>query len=361
MNDIAEKDLDILPLERAETIPSRWYTDPAFYAIDIDSVFNTTWQYVGHASRVISPGAHIIGTAGNNPVIIVRGSDGALRAFFNVCRHRAGPLATADGCTKMLQCQYHGWTYMLDGQLRGVPKFDRTELFDRKDYGLIPLRLEEWEGLLFVSLATDPPPVATLLEGITERISPLSIRSLRFYRRIKYTVECNWKVYMDNYLEGYHVPIVHPELNKLLTPQEYITETFGTYSLQHSPIAKGGTVYGSGRAFYYCVFPNFMMNIFPGRLQTNCVIPVASDRCHVIFDYYYDDVSSIEGQNRAEEDIRYADSVQEEDREICEHVQRGLASIAYDRGRFSAEMENAVYHFQCLLKDAHRRYLSRKR
>src|SRR5262249_10524854 len=150
---------------------------------------------------------------------------------------------------------------------------------------------------------------------------------------------CNWKVYMDNYLEGYHVPYVHPELCKLYDYRNYTTEVHHYYSLQCSPLSGQENIYtrGEGGAYYYCIFPNFMLNILPGRLQTNLVLPLAHNRTLVIFRYYYDDVTSPAALKMIEDDLRYSDRVQQEDMQICEHVQKGLESRAYDRGRFSVK------------------------
>lgn len=357
--DIPEAELRVDPLARAETIPSRWYTDAAFHELDKQAVFSRTWHGIGHVSRLQHPGDYIIGTVAENPVIIVRGQEGTLRGFYNVCRHRGGPLAMEDGCGKVLQCKYHGWTYLLDGSLRGTPKFDRTELFDKKDYGLVPVNVDVWEGLVFANIDLQAETVGTFFKGIPERISPISLTKKKFYRRITYNVRCNWKVYVDNYLEGYHLPFVHPELCSLLDFQQYITETYDWYSFQYSPIQQEGNIYGDAgeMAYYYFVWPNFMLNILPDRLQTNLVLPDGHARCTVLFDYYYDDVESEAARARAEADIEYSHKIQLEDIEICEHVQKGLQSDAYDKGRFSVEFENAVHHFQSLLKTAYRRSL----
>jgi choline monooxygenase len=247
--------------------------------------------------------------------------------------------------------------------LRGVPQFDRVELFDRKDYGLIPVGFDSWQGLQFVNLSgAGDPGLQSMLEPVAKRIAPIDLTARKFYRRVEYRLECNWKVYVDNYLEGYHLPYVHPELCNLLDYRQYVTETFEHVSLQYSPLNED-KIYGSmgqnDGAFYYFIFPNTMLNILPGRLQTNVVVPLAHDRTKVIFDYYYDDVTSPQAVRLIEEDIEYSERVQQEDIEICEHVQNGLNSAAYDRGRFSVEMERGVYHFQCLLKDAYRKFLSR--
>jgi choline monooxygenase len=352
--------LTTLPLERAETIPSAWYTDPRFHELDREAVFAESWQHVGHVDQLARAGDLLVDHVAGNPVMVVRDQAGVLRAFYNVCRHRGGPLALKDGHCDMLQCKYHGWTYQLDGMLRGVPHMNRTELFDKQDYGLVPVRLAVWEGLVFVSLAGQPRPLAELVAGITERVGAPGLGGLHAGPRVDYDVRCNWKVYVDNFLEGYHVPYVHPELLKLYDFSQYRTEVFDAYSLQVGPLSGGDNVYGAreGEALYYQIFPNFMLNILPGRLQTNLVVPVAPDRCRVAFRYYYADVTSPAARQLIADDLAYSEGVQREDIEICERVHEGLASRAYDRGRFSVPFEGGVHHFQSLLRDAYRRWLS---
>ena len=354
---ITVRDLELVPIERSETIPSAWYVDPRFHDLDRVAVFGENWQLAGREDQVAQVGQYLVATVADEPVIVVRGKDGILRAFYNVCRHRGGPLALCNGQANALRCQYHGWTYLLDGSLRGVPQMDRSELFDKKDFGLTPITVDVWEGLVFVHLGARPGTLGTLFTGILERIAPARLRGLHFARRVEYEVACNWKVYVDNYLEGYHVPFVHPELATLLDYASYRTEVFDRYSLQWSPMTGGGSPYdtagGTANAFYYFVFPNVMLNILPGRVQTNMVRPLGHDRCQVVFDYFYPETGSSAAQRLIESDVAYSDKVQEEDREICEQVQRGLGSRAYDRGRFSPEMELGVHHFQGLLKGAY--------
>ncbi|MEO0558788.1 MAG: SRPBCC family protein [Bacteroidota bacterium] len=352
--DLPPDTLRIDPLERADTIPSSWYTDARIEPLEQAAVFRPSWQVVGHVSQMPRAGDYLCTTVAGEPVIVVRDGKGELRAFYNVCRHRGGPLALDDhGSCRVLQCKYHGWTYLLDGSLRGVPRFDRTELFDKTDHGLVPVAVGVWQGLVWV--CTDPQlELATTLGGIAERIAPLDLHNLQFHSRVTYDVACNWKVYVDNYLEGYHLPLVHPELCKTLDVSAYITETFDRTSLQHSPIRQrdDGSLYGEGDAFYWFVFPNVMLNILPGRVQTNVVLPNGPDRCRVVFDYFYADVTSSEAQRQIADDLAFSDDVQQEDIEICERVQLGLASRGYDRGRFSVECEAGVHHFQALLKGA---------
>jgi choline monooxygenase len=361
----SKKDFLIKPLERAETIPSRWYTDLAVFEVDLNSVFPDTWQYAGPVSMARNPGDYFLTTVARNPVIVIRGKDNILRAFYNVCRHRGGPLAIEpQGHCNVLQCKYHGWTYLLDGSLRGTPKFDRSELFDRKDYGLVPVQLEVWENLIFVNLsAKKPAPVSKIMKGITERIAPESIAKKKFHQRVIYEVNANWKVYCDNYLEGYHLPIVHPGLTGMLDYQNYVTEVYENYSTQYSGIRGQQNFYASpeGMAIYYFVFPNFMLNILPGRLQVNHVLPVAPDRCSVIFDYFYDDTVSPAALQKIQDDLATSEAIQQEDAMICEKVQTGLGSRAYHTGRYSPEMEEGVYDFHCRLKKIYKSFSEKNR
>jgi choline monooxygenase len=348
------------PLARSWTIPSRWYVDPAFHALDRDAVHARTWQGVGHAALVREPGMYFTATVADAPVIVLRDKEGGLRAFYNVCRHRGGPLATTpSGCVKALTCQYHGWTYLLDGTLRGVPRWDRVELFDKKDYGLVPIRVETWQGQVFVNLDPNAAPLERTMAGIAERIAPIRLDAMTFVERVDYEVACNWKVYLDNFLEGYHVPYVHPELMKMYDFRQYTTETTPHWSLQWSPLEPGDAPYDirpGDKAFYFFVFPNYMLNILPGRVQTNLVVPLGPDRCRVEFGFFYRDATGPAAERAIREDLAYSDKVQQEDMDICVHVQRGLGSRAYDRGRFSVDAEQAVHHFQESLRAAYRSF-----
>lgn len=357
---IEAADLESMPIERASTIPSAWYTDPAFHALDREAIFARTWQGVGHLGLLPEPGSYFTTTVADDPVIVLRDRDGTLRAYFNVCRHRGGPLATEPtGCVKALTCQYHGWTYLLDGSLRGVPRWDRVDLFDRKDYGLKPIRVETWQGQVFVNLDAAAEPLARSVEGIAERIAPVRLDTMTFVRRIDYEVACNWKVYVDNFLEGYHVPYVHPELMKLYDFRQYRTEGFPHYSLQWAPLAPGDAPYeirAGDNAYYYCLFPNYMLNILPGRVQTNLVVPLGPDRCRVEFGFHYREATGADAERAIADDLDYSDRVQREDMDICVQVQRGLRSRAYDRGRFSVDAELGVHHFQERLREAYRAF-----
>ena len=341
-----------LSLDRARALPARYYAGEAMLAMERIAVFQRSWQLVAHQGQLAEPGDHVVEQVGGVPVLVVRGQDGVLRAFPNVCRHRAGPLALCNGKgARALHCKYHGWTYTLDGQLRSAPEMQGAADFDVADIRLPPLRVQAWQGLVFVALHEDAPPFEEVYAGIAERIAPIDLATMRFHRRDSYDIACNWKVYVDNFLEGYHLPHVHPGLSKVLDYRAYDTELFPWHSLQHSPLRNSGDIYGDGDAFYYFVYPNVMLNIMPGRLQTNRILPLGPDRCRVEFDYYYaQDAAALA---RIANDQAFSDEVQDEDIRICEAVQRGLASGFYDAGRLCPKRESGVWHFHNLLRKAY--------
>lgn len=360
-NFIEQKELIVDPIEKAFTLPSAWYTRPEYLQLEQESIFGKEWQLACHSSQLPDPGDSICRNIADNPILIIRTNEMEIRAFYNVCRHRGGPMSVKKGTTSVLQCQYHGWTYLMDGSLRGVPQFDRVELFDKKDYGLKPVACEEWNGLIFVCLDESPEPVTEKLKGITERIDPIQIDIMKYHTSTVDLIECNWKVYVDNYLEGYHIPIVHPELAGLLDYKNYVTEIESHYSLQFSPFSdkSENNPYHAenGKAYYYFIYPNIMLNIMPGRLQTNIVIPVDHQRCKVIFDFFYSDLDKSREKGTIESDLKTSADIQQEDIEICEAVQRGLRSSVYDKGRFSVDRELGVWHFQKLVKKSFSAYL----
>lgn len=348
------KDYRSLPLVEAATLPAACYAQADYYAFERDAVFAKNWQLVSRAGKLANPGDHVVAEVAGRPVILVRGDDQVLRGFFNVCRHRAGPLALQDGNARQLQCKYHGWTYTLAGQLRAAHEMKEAKGFDMSCIHLDEIPVKEWEGLVFAALQPPAAPLEKVLEGIRERIHPIELGKFGYYSRVVYEVAANWKAYVDNYLEGYHLPHVHPALNKLLDYREYTTQTADWYSYQHSPLDGSQGPYADGEAHYYFIYPNMMLNILPGRLQTNLVEPMSAGRCRVVFDYFYSDMESAAAKKMIAEDLAFSDEVQREDIGICERVQRGLESGSYKAGRISPKRESGVHHFQELLRAAYR-------
>ena len=223
-------------IECAQTLASKFYTDPAILEIEKTRIFLRTWQLVGTLSHacgevngarrtIADPESFFTTEIAGEPVIVVRDKQGVLRAFSNVCRHRAGPIALGSGCKNVLRCQYHGWTYTLDGRLIGTPDVEGVEFFDRSTMGMVPLRVETWEQFIFVNFDLSAEPLAAYLGKIPEQARGFRFEGLQFAERRDYTIHCNWKVYVDNYLEGYHIPIAHPGLMREIDYAQYRTET----------------------------------------------------------------------------------------------------------------------------------------
>jgi len=357
-------------IECAQTLASRFYTDPAVLETEKDKIFRRTWQLVGTLSqpcgevngskRTISdPESFFTADVAGEPIVIVRDKQGILRAFSNVCRHRAGPIALGSGCKNVLRCQYHGWTYTLDGRLIGTPDVDGVEFFDRSTMGMVPLGCETWEQFIFVNFDLHALPLSAWLGQIPQQARGFQFDGLQFAERREYLVDCNWKVYVDNYLEGYHIPIAHPGLMKEIDYSQYRTETFRYYSQQFAPIramkpedaaerlyAPGG---GLQEALYFWIFPNLMLNIYPDNIQTNVIVPLAHDKTLTLFEWFFHGSGSEKIQERIRKSIAFSEEVQKEDVMLCENVQRGLRSPTYDRGRYSVSRENGVHHFHMLL------------
>ena len=348
---LAEAALQPQPPATALSLPAACYTAPEFTAAERRAVFARGWQLVAHAAQVAGAGDHALAEVAGVPLLAVRGDDGELRALHNVCRHRAGPLAACDGRgAKQLACRYHGWRYALDGRLLGAPDMGRAPGFDVASIRLPQARVAAWQGLVFAALDEAAPPFGEVTEGIEARLGAVSLAGYAFDRRASYEAACNWKVYVDNYLEGYHLAQVHPRLSPLLDGERYSTSTARWASLQSSPLAGSGP-YAQGEALYWWLWPNTMLNVLPGRLQTNRVVPLAVDRCRIDFDYFY---APAVGPEARIEDQRFSDEVQMEDIAICEAVQRGLASGSYVAGRLHPRQESGLHHFHQLLRAAYR-------
>jgi len=347
---------DQAPLERASTIPASWYVNDEVAELERQNVFRRTWQAVARADQVAAPGAFVSAELAGEPIVVVRGGDHQLRAFYNVCRHHAAAVvAEEQGSATIFRCPYHGWSYGLDGALKGAPEFEGVCGFERAQNGLLPLRVECWQGFVFVNLDPNAAGLADFLGGLTQRVAPLNIAGLHFFERRTYTLKCNWKVFVDNYLDGgYHVPHLHRGLNSVLEYTQYKIEVEDRYCLQSSPMvaskadaATAATRTGD-RARYFWQYPNFMINVYRGYMDTNLVLPDGVDRCRVVFDFYFDDVSAAAAE-RNRESIAVGERVNDEDVGICEAVQRGLHSQAYGAGRLSVRREAGEHLFHRLL------------
>ena len=348
-------------IHRAATIPARLYTDPVYLELERERVFAHTWQLVGRVDQVAESGEFFTAEVGNDAIVVLRDGD-VLRGFYNVCLHRAGPVAHGCGKRQTLQCKYHGWTYTLDGTLLRAPEMEGVERFTPADMHLRSVAVATWGPLVFVNLDGKAPPLADMLGDVPPRVAHFECESMRFVMRKEYELACNWKVYVDNYLEGYHIPVVHPTLHKEIDYDAYRVEPHRYSSIQHAPLRP---VSGSNpdrkydpskadipEAVYGWVFPNIMLNVYMGQMQTNVVLPMSQDRTLVVFEWF----AARPPDNPATDPewarlVAFSDEIQSEDVEICETVQRNLRSRVYDRGRYSAKREVGVHHFHSLLHE----------
>ena len=347
--------LELSTHNNALALHAEAYKGTEFLELEYKAIFESQWQLVGHCSQLSKVGDQLVAQVGRVPIVVVKNSQGELRAWHNVCRHRAGPLALENNNNKVLRCKYHGWTYSLDGELRSAPEMNSTPNFNLCQHHLPEAHVDTWQGFVFVCINQPIVSLEKYFEGIVENIKPIDLTQMQFSHTDEYLIDCNWKVYMDNYLEGYHLPHVHPGLSKLLDYRSYDTELFEWYSYQFSPLDnekdnRAEIYYGEGSAHYYCVFPNLMLNILPGRLQTNVILPVGHDKTKIIFDYYYSDFESEKTLALIKKDQAFSDEVQQEDITICEQVQLGLNSGSYQSGRLCIKRETALLHFQNLVR-----------
>ena len=351
-------------LAYAETLPARWYTDPRFLELEKSNIFWKTWQPVGRLESVLRPGDFFTCEVVGQPLVITRGQDGALRGFYNVCPHRAGPVAVGKGNRKSLQCKYHGWTYALNGSLMNAPEFEGVANWDPAAVCLHSVQVEAWGPWVFVNLDPDAAPMNDVYGPIHDEITSkgFNIDTMGLIERGDYLIDCNWKVYVDNYLEGYHLPIAHPGLFRELDYDQYRVDTYRYYSSQYAPIrdVKPGEHYdrryvrsgdSEANALYYWIFPNVMLNVYLDNTSINIILPVGHDKTLTIFEWYFEQPGTGAGWESMQQIIAFSDEIQQEDIEICEAVQKGLNSQAYDKGRFSVKRENGVHHFQALVHE----------
>ncbi|MCX6117116.1 MAG: Rieske 2Fe-2S domain-containing protein [Proteobacteria bacterium] len=246
------QDLQPRPIELAETIPAKWFTNVDLYQFELNSVFSKSWQYVLPLSSIRNLGDVWAGTLLEKPVLLVKVS------------------STEHGVsnTRIFRCAYHSWTYDLSGKLVGAPKFDGAQEFEKKTCKLPEYKVEVVYGMIFVNLNENAESMKPLFDKVSSTISPIDMNEMNFYQRVEYKVKCNWKVYIDNYMEGYHISPVHPGLAKILQLDGYKTTIDGPSILQYGPLANENNPYHTaGAAYYYQIFPNLMLNILPGRMQ----------------------------------------------------------------------------------------------
>ena len=340
-------------IARAWTLPAPLYFDANVFAAEKEKLFSRTWQVVGHSNQVANSGDYFTTELLGEPLVFVRGTDGILRGFYNVCRHRAGPPAQGCGSRKLFRCGYHGWTYALDGSLLSATEIEGVDGFRAEDFALAPVRTEEWFNLIFANLDPEALPLRENLGELPMQAGKFPFAGMKLFERRTYDMKCNWKTYVDNYLEGYHLPSVHPGLNRELDFNAYVVEPYARHVRQFSPIRGAQPGDATPRRYqearedlttdYFWIFPNWMLNCYPDNVSLNIVLPVDPERSLAIFEWYLPEQAHTAPEAKAS--VEFSDQIQIEDVAICEIVQKNLHSRSYARGRFSVKQEKGVHAF----------------
>ncbi|HEY3782574.1 MAG TPA: aromatic ring-hydroxylating dioxygenase subunit alpha [Fimbriimonadaceae bacterium] len=348
-------------IEKAHTLPSKFYQNQAIYDLCLERLFAPSWQYLGETSIVKVPGAvyplNFLEGSLNEPLILTRDMGDKLHLISNVCTHRGNLVCEGAGNERFLRCRYHGRRFDLAGKFVSMPEFEGVTNFPSEADNLANLQVGKWGNLLFGSLAANKS-LKEVLGPLQERLDWLPLHEFRLdpTRVREYLVRAHWALYVDNYLEGFHIPFIHPELNQAIDYDNYSYELFETGNLQLA-IAKPGDScfeipHGMDRgrqiaAYYYWIFPNMMFNFYPWGLSINIVRPMGPDLTRVSFiPYVWQEDRLAEGAGAA------IDKVEREDEAVVELVQKGVKSRFYNRGRYSPTKEIGTHHFHQLIAKA---------
>jgi phenylpropionate dioxygenase-like ring-hydroxylating dioxygenase large terminal subunit len=337
-----------------DTLPYRWYTDPEVFEQERERLFARTWQYAGHLGELAEPGSYFTLRAGEVPLVVVRDREGELRAFVNVCRHRGAEVVSGAGRCTTLQCHYHAWTYGLDGALRAAPRSEDDPDFDRDQLGLRPAQVDTWGPFVFVNADAGAAPLAETLDTLPDlvREAGLDVDSLVFHSRAPYSLEANWKIAVENYLECYHCAVAHPSFSDVIDvgAEAYRLESHPTFASHYARLREtprrahydtGGDVDGQ----FHMIWPSIKVNVMPGRANISIgpLVPVEPGRTDGFLDYFF-------GADTAAawiaDYLALDDQVGAEDRVLVESVQRGMRSGAFDHGRLLLPSETLIGDFQ---------------
>jgi len=325
------------------TLPFAWYSDEETLRRERARIFARSWQYGGRAELVAEPGSFLATDAGGVPILVVRGKDGELRAFLNVCRHRGAVLTEGCGKRETIQCHYHAWTYDLDGSLRAAPRSDREPGFDKADWSLLPAQADTWGPFLFVNPDPDAPSLAEHLGDLPEILArDVDLDGIVFHSRVEFGSNANWKIVVENFLECYHCPTAHPSFSDAVDvhPDRYRLEPHETFSAQFCEARKTGE-----HGQFHLLYPNTGINVFPGppNLSIGPIAPNGPHRTERYLDYFF--APGVD-EDWLREFFAFDDQVGKEDTALVESVHRGMASGMLDHGRLLLGSEPLLAAFQ---------------
>ena len=336
-----------------ETLPWSWYADPELLQREQERVFARSWQYAARADQVAEPGAYVTARAGQLPVVAVRGRDGELRAFVNVCRHRGSIVCEGEGRRETLQCPYHAWTYDLDGSLRAAPRADREPGFSTDGLGLVPVAVETWGPFVFVSPAPERSLPETLGD-VPEQLAAggVDVDALRFHHRSESTYDANWKLCAENYLECYHCAVAHPGFSRVIdvSPDAYALRR-GVWTMSQAGDPRDAAGNRVARGQFHLVFPNTAINVMPGEpnLSIGPIVPLAAERTWRSLDYFF---APDADAGWVADFLELDEQVGREDAVLVERVQQGVRAGAIAHGQALPESEQLVVHFDRLLRES---------
>ena len=352
---------------KAKSIHKDAYINAHWHDIDRTHIFRKSWQYLCHENQLAKPGDYLAAQMHGQSIFVCRQSDGSLKAFYNVCKHRGHELLSGRGNTKRIICPYHAWMYDLDGRFLEARQSQFIKGFDNQDFCLDEIRLETFCHLIFVNLDQNAASLASQSENLATEINTFApdLKSLQFAHRLTYTIKANWKSVVDNFLECYHCPVAHKDFCTLVDMDSYKVKTHGIYS---SHMAKAGQIENKAyttdgatvtdHAVWY-LWPNTTLMRYPGRgnFMIWRFIPVGPEETYEEFDFFFETTDLEESEKEA---IRFIDDVlQPEDIGLVESVQRGMKTPGYSQGRYMVDpsgsglSEHAVHHFHGLVLKHH--------
>jgi Rieske 2Fe-2S family protein len=356
-----------------KTLPARYYTDPALFRQEVETFFFQMWVCAGRSEQIAEPGAFFLCEVGDESFIVTRDAGGALRAHYNVCRHRGTRMCTQPQgkFAGRIQCPYHGWTYGLDGKLLGAPHMDGCD-FRREDYPLHGVHADIWDGHIFLNLAAEPEPLAAQLADLPSKFAPWGMQDLRLYKQLLYDVQANWKLIVLNYNECMHCPILHPLLNR-------ITDYMSGDNDPPQPTYIGGSMEFRGRGqtmsvdgerrrdylpglneeqrkqvLYYAIYPNLFLSLHPDYVMVHRLWPKAVDHTQVACEWYFHPAEMAKPDFQADDAVNFWDTTNKEDWAISELSQKGIRSRAYVPGRYSPR-EGLPIAFDRMILDRERK------
>jgi choline monooxygenase len=350
-----------------QALDPRFYLDPAVLQRELETIFSRTWQYAGHVGDLPEPGRYLTGVAGDQPVLVLRGDDGEIRAFRNVCRHRGSQLLTGAGqCKKAIRCRYHGWTYnATDGRLLGVPEHRGFgDRLDKSKLGLIPARVESLAGILFVNLDPDAPSLAETTGALASRLERYGLPDLvRFSDFGETSQPANWKLVAENYLEGYHVPIAHPGLMRLYDYKRYSFELHDGWAWFDAPLRDKPSANRLERLYqrvvqpmpglqpedrqawrYAFVYPNTTIDLHPDQVTVWQMVPAGTDETRDVWGCFGPAKRGVMTRIAQRLNTHVNTGVLDEDIDLVAAVQRGIKTHGYHPGPLAAK-EGAVGWF----------------